>query len=217
MNKTFYLRFFKRPFDLIVSIFAFIFFIPLYAILAFIVKINLGSPIIFKQLRPGLNGNIFHLYKFRTMSDKKDKDGNLLRDEFRLTKFGKLLRSTSLDELPSLFNIIKGDMSLVGPRPLLVEYLNYYNEEQKKRHSVKPGLTGYSQIMGRNSLNWEEKFKFDVHYIKNITFLNDLLIIFRTIIIVLRREGINNSSSVTMEKFSGTKSLEVINEENLDI
>ena len=165
---------------------------------------KLGSPVIFKQKRPGKNEKIFTLYKFRTMTDAKDKEGNLLPDSERLTKFGKTLRSTSLDELPELFNILKGDMSIIGPRPLLVEYLPLYNEEQKHRHDVRPGLTGLAQISGRNSISWEEKFDDDIRYIKNITFINDVKIFFETIIKVFKREGISQENNATMEKFKGT-------------
>ncbi|WP_346698679.1 sugar transferase, partial [Thomasclavelia spiroformis] len=167
-------------------------------------KIKLGSPVLFKQERPGKNEKIFRMYKFRTMTDKKDENGNLLPDEIRLTKFGKLLRSTSLDELPELFNILKGDMSIVGPRPLLVKYLPLYNEYQKHRHDVRPGFTGWAQCNGRNALSWEEKFDLDVYYTKHVSFLLDLRIIFKTIKIVLFREGISSETSVTMEEFRGS-------------
>ena len=173
-------------------------------IVAILVKIKLGSPVLFKQERPGKNEKIFRMYKFRTMTDKKDENGNLLPDEIRLTKFGKLLRSTSLDELPELFNILKGDMSIVGPRPLLVKYLPLYNEYQKHRHDVRPGFTGWAQCNGRNALSWEEKFDLDVYYTKHVSFLLDLRIIFKTIKIVLFREGISSETSVTMEEFRGS-------------
>jgi lipopolysaccharide/colanic/teichoic acid biosynthesis glycosyltransferase len=202
---TLYFRFFKRPLDLIFSFFALILLLPVILVVALLVKIKLGSPVIFKQHRPGLNENIFHLYKFRTMTNKKDEDGNLLKDELRLTNFGKLLRSTSFDELPSLFNVIKGDMSLVGPRPLLVEYLKYYNEAQKNRHKVRPGLTGYAQVSGRNLLSWDKRFQLDLIYINKITFNNDFAIIIKTLIKVLKKEGINSNNSVTMENFKGTQ------------
>jgi lipopolysaccharide/colanic/teichoic acid biosynthesis glycosyltransferase len=174
-------------------------------IIAILVRIKLGHPIIFKQKRPGLNEKIFTLYKFRTMTDKKDNNGELLSDSERLTKFGKFLRSTSIDELPGLLNIIKGDMSIVGPRPLLVEYLDLYTDEQRRRHEVRPGLSGYAQVNGRNTLNWEDKFKLDVIYVNNVSFRHDIGIILKTVLKVLKREGINSSSSNTMEKFEGLK------------
>ena len=186
-----YAKYIKRILDLILSLMALIVLMPLMIIIRILVRINLGSPIIFKQKRPGKNEKVFTLYKFRTMTDKRDIDGNLLPDEYRLTKFGKFLRSTSLDELPELINIIKGDMAIVGPRPLLVEYLELYNEEQKHRHDVRPGLTGLAQISGRNSISWEEKFKDDLEYIKKITFLKDCKIILKTITKVFKREGIS--------------------------
>jgi len=173
-------------------------------ITALLVRSKLGSPIIFKQERPGLNGKIFTLYKFRTMTDKKDENGELLPDEERLTHFGKFLRSTSLDELPELVNMLKGDMSVVGPRPLLVKYLPLYNEHQARRHEVRPGFTGYAQVHGRNSITWEEKFDKDVYYVDHITLLGDWKIIFQTVKTVLKREGISSGSSETMEIFTGT-------------
>ena len=172
-----YRKYIKRVLDFTLSLIALIILSPIYLVLAILVRIKLGSPIIFKQERPGLNEKIFTLYKFRTMTDEKDENGKLLPDEVRLTKFGKFLRSTSLDELPELINIIKGDMSIVGPRPLLVEYLPLYNEKQRCRHNVRPGLTGYAQISGRNSISWEEKFNDDLMYIENITFTEDLKIV----------------------------------------
>ena len=174
------------------------------AVVALLVRIKLGSPIIFKQERPGLKEKVFTLYKFRTMTDEKDEEGNLLPDEVRLTRFGKLLRSTSLDELPGLFNILNGDMSIVGPRPLLVKYLPLYNEHQARRHEVRPGFTGYAQVHGRNSISWEEKFDLDVEYVDHITFGQDWTIIFQTVKTVLKREGISSDSSVTMEEFRGS-------------
>ena len=169
-----YAKYIKRTLDLILSLMALIVLMPLMIIIGILVRINLGSPIIFKQKRPGKNEKIFTLYKFRTMTDKRDIDGNLLPDEYRLTKFGKFLRSTSLDELPELINIIKGDMAIVGPRPLLVEYLPYHTEEEKHRHDVRPGLTGLAQVNGRNEISWEEKLKYDTEYIKEISFYSDL-------------------------------------------
>jgi len=200
-----YKKYFKRPMDFILSLCAIIVLSPLMLIIALLVRIKLGSPVIFKQKRPGLNEKIFTLYKFRTMTDEKDENGELLPDSVRLTKFGKFLRSTSLDELPELFNILKGDMSIVGPRPLLVEYLPLYNEHQKRRHEVRPGLSGLAQINGRNAITWEKKFDYDVEYVDNVSFIGDWKIILLTFIKVFKREGINSSESVTMERFKGTK------------
>ena len=199
-----YRKYIKRLLDFILSLFAIIILSPVLLIVALLVRIKLGSPVIFKQKRPGLNEKIFTLYKFRTMTDAKDEQGNLLPDEIRLTKFGKLLRSTSLDELPELFNILRGDMSIVGPRPLLVRYLPLYNEHQKHRHDVRPGFTGYAQCNGRNAISWEEKFDLDVYYTKNLTLFMDIKIIIKTIKVVLFREGISSETSVTMEEFRGS-------------
>lgn len=198
-----YQLFIKRLFDFILSLMAIIILSPVFIIVALLVRIKLGSPILFKQERPGLNEKIFKMYKFRTMTSEVDEKGNLLPDEVRLTSFGQLLRSTSLDELPELFNIFKGDMSIVGPRPLLVKYLPLYNDEQKHRHDVRPGLTGLAQVNGRNAISWEDKFKYDVEYTKNVTFMNDLKIIFETILKVIKRDGISSEKSVTMEEFKG--------------
>lgn len=200
-----YRNFLKRFLDILFSLLLLILLLPVFLILMILVKVKLGSPIFFKQDRPGKNGKAFKLYKFRTMTDEKDKDGNLLPDSERLTSFGKLLRSTSLDELPELFNILKGEMSFIGPRPLLVEYLELYNEEQKHRHDVRPGLTGLAQVEGRNLLSWEERFKLDVEYVNNLTFITDLKILFKTIKVVFKREGVSSTTSQTMEKFTGTK------------
>ena len=185
-----YAKYIKRILDFILSLIALIVLSPVLLVVAILVRIKLGSPIIFKQQRPGKDEKIFTLYKFRTMTDKRDIDGNLLPDEYRLTKFGKFLRSTSLDELPELINIIKGDMAIVGPRPLLVEYLPYYTEEEKHRHDVRPGLTGLAQVNGRNLLEWDERLKKDLEYINSISVKNDLFIIFRTIINVIKRKDI---------------------------
>lgn len=201
-----YRKYIKRLLDFILSLIAIIILSPILLIVAILVRIKLGSPVIFKQKRPGLHERIFTLYKFRTMTDQKDEQGNLLPDEIRLTKFGKLLRSTSLDELPELFNILKGDMSVVGPRPLLIRYLPLYNEHQKHRHDVRPGFTGWAQCNGRNAISWEEKFDLDVYYIRHVSFLLDLKVIFKTIKIVLFREGISSNTSVTMEEFRGNGS-----------
>jgi lipopolysaccharide/colanic/teichoic acid biosynthesis glycosyltransferase len=203
-KKGFYEKYLKRLFDFFLALIAFVILIPLLIIIAVLIRIKLGSPIIFKQKRPGLNEKIFTLYKFRTMTNKKDNQGVLLPDSERLTKFGNFLRSTSIDELPGLINIIKGDMSIIGPRPLLIEYLKLYNTEQRKRHEVRPGLSGYAQISGRNALEWEDKFKLDVVYVNNVTLKHDIGIILKTILKVIKREGISSSSSVTMEKFRGS-------------
>lgn len=200
-----YKHFFKRLIDFILSLIALIVLSPILLIVALLVRTKLGSPVIFKQERPGLNEKIFTLYKFRTMTDAKDEQGNLLPDEIRLTKFGKLLRSTSLDELPELFNILKGDMAIVGPRPLLVRYLPLYNEHQKHRHDVRPGFTGWAQCNGRNAISWEEKFDLDVYYAKHVSLLLDIKIILKTVKVVLFREGISSETSVTMEEFRGSK------------
>lgn len=199
-----YRRYIKRPIDFILSFFALILLSPVLLTVAILVKIYLGSPVIFKQERPGLNEKIFTLYKFRTMTDEKDEKGMLLPDSQRLTKFGKMLRATSLDELPELFNIIKGDMSIVGPRPLLIQYLPLYNNHQKRRHEVRPGLSGLAQVSGRNAIEWEEKFNLDVQYVENVNFIDDLRIIFLTIKKVLAREGISSETAATKEPFQGS-------------
>ena len=200
-----YERFIKRPMDCFLATLSLLFLSPVILILSLLVRVFLGSPVFFEQDRPGKDGKVFKLYKFRTMTDKRDEDGQLLADEKRLTTFGKVLRSSSLDELPELFNIIKGEMSLIGPRPLLVKYLPLYNEEQAKRHDVRPGLTGLAQSRGRNSLSWEEKFKLDVEYVNHITFLGDLKIIVDTIRSVLNSEGISADGDVTMPFFTGNE------------
>ncbi|MFE5389414.1 sugar transferase [Bacillus thuringiensis] len=198
-----YGRFIKRPMDFILSLTAIIMLSPVFLIVAFLVKTRLGSPVLFKQERPGLNGTIFKMYKFRTMTDEKNENGELLPDSVRLTKFGKFLRSTSLDELPGLFNIFKGDMSIIGPRPLLVQYLPLYNEHQKRRHEVRPGLSGLAQVNGRNAISWEEKFNYDIEYVDNMNFIMDWKIILLTIKKVFIREGINSQTAATMEPFKG--------------
>ncbi|MEK4099368.1 MULTISPECIES: sugar transferase [Bacillus] len=200
-----YRRFIKRSMDFILSLIAIIMLSPLFLIVAFLVKTKLGSPVLFKQERPGLNGTIFKMYKFRTMTDEKNENGELLPDSVRLTNFGKFLRSTSLDELPGLFNIFKGDMSIIGPRPLLVQYLPLYNEHQKRRHEVRPGLSGLAQVNGRNAISWEEKFNYDVEYVDNVSFTTDWKIILLTIKKVFIREGINSETAATMEYFEGSK------------
>lgn len=193
-----YRKYIKRLLDFLLSLIALIILSPLMLIISILVRVKLGKPIIFKQERPGKNEKIFTLYKFRTMTDERDDNGKLLSDEARLTKFGKLLRSTSMDELPELINIIKGDMSIVGPRPLLVEYLPYYTEKERHRHDVRPGLTGLAQINGRNNLSWEEKFKEDMEYVSKITFIKDVRIILKTVNKVFKREGIAQSENLTM-------------------
>ncbi len=198
-----YRRFVKRPMDFILSLIAIIFLSPMLVIVGVMVRAKLGKPVLFRQKRPGLNGKIFIMYKFRTMTDDRNEKGELLSDLVRLTKFGKILRSTSLDELPELFNILKGDMSIVGPRPLLVQYLKLYNEHQKRRHEVRPGLSGFAQINGRNTISWEDKFNLDVEYVDNISFIGDFKIIFFTIKKVFEREGINSDTAATMEPFQG--------------
>lgn len=198
-----YRRYIKRMLDFILSLMAIIILSPVLILVAILVRTKLGSPVIFKQKRPGKDEKIFTLYKFRTMTDERDEEGNLLPDDIRLTRFGKLLRSTSLDELPELFNILKGDMAIVGPRPLLVRYLPLYNEHQKHRHDVRPGFTGYAQVNGRNSITWEEKFNLDVEYTHKISFLLDLRIILKTIKVVVIREDISSDTSATMEEFRG--------------
>lgn len=200
-----YERFFKRALDIFCSLMALLVFWWLYVIVAILVRVKLGSPVLFTQERPGKDEKIFKLYKFRTMTDARDERGNLLPDDVRLTKFGKLLRSTSLDELPEVFNILKGDMSIIGPRPLLVKYLPLYNEEQKRRHEVRPGLSGYAQVNGRNSVSWEEKFRMDVEYVDHVTFVGDVKIILGTVLkAFVKREGINSETAATMEEFKGT-------------
>lgn len=204
-KKGFYEKYIKRPQDFCCALAAIIVLSPVMAITALLVRVKLGSPVLFKQERPGLNGEIFTLYKFRTMTDEKDHEGNPLPDEDRLTSFGKMLRSTSLDELPELINILKGDMSVVGPRPLLVKYLSLYNKHQARRHEVRPGFTGYAQVHGRNAISWEEKFDLDVEYVDHVTFFCDWKIIFQTVKTVLKREGISSETAATMEEFKGQK------------
>lgn len=197
-----YKYFFKRLLDFVLSLLAIIVLSPVLLITAILVRSKLGSPVIFKQERPGKNEKIFTLYKFRTMTDEKDEEGNLLPDEIRLTRFGKLLRSTSLDELPELFNILKGDMSIVGPRPLLVSYLPYYNEEEKHRHDVRPGLTGLAQVSGRNYIAWDDRFKKDVEYVNNQSFLLDVKVIINTIKIVLKKSDIATDTRTVESNFA---------------
>jgi len=193
----------KRVMDILLSIICLILFLPIMILIAILIYLNMGSPVIFRQLRPGFHGKPFYIYKFRTMKDLRDENGNLLPDEQRLTRFGAFLRSTSLDELPELINVLKGDMSLVGPRPLPTRYLPRYNEFQMRRHEVKPGITGWTQVKGRNSLSWEEKFKLDVWYVDHWSILLDLYIIVLTIWKVLKHEGISAEGHVTMPEFKG--------------
>ena len=205
VNKGIYRRLFKRPMDFILSLMAIIVLSPVLIIVGVLVRFKLGSPVLFKQKRPGLNEKIFTMYKFRTMTDEKDENGELLPDSVRLTKFGRMLRSTSLDEFPELFNILKGDMSIVGPRPLLIQYLELYNDHQKRRHEVRPGLSGHAQVNGRNAISWEDKFNLDVEYVDNVSFIGDWKIILLTIKKVFVKEGISSDTSVTMEPFRGSK------------
>ncbi|WP_311735971.1 sugar transferase [Peribacillus frigoritolerans] len=205
-----YRRFIKRAMDFILSLIAIVVLSPILLVVALLVRVKLGSPVLFKQKRPGLNEDVFLMYKFRTMTDERDEHGELLPDNVRLTRFGRLLRSTSLDELPELFNILRGDMSIVGPRPLLVQYLPIYNDHQKRRHEVRPGLSGLAQVNGRNAISWENKFDLDVEYVDNVSFIGDWKIIFLTIKKVFVREGINSEVAATMEPFKGTNQKERI-------
>ena len=200
-----YRNYIKRILDIIYSLGFILCFWWLYILVAILVRVKLGSPVIFKQQRPGLNGKVFMMYKFRSMTDARDRDGKLLSDDERLPKFGKLLRATSLDEIPEFFNILKGDMSLVGPRPLLVQYLERYNKRQARRHEVRPGITGWAQVNGRNAISWEQKFEYDVEYVEKCSFLLDIKIIFMTIKKIFIREGISQEGNVTMEEFRGSK------------
>ncbi|WP_207720381.1 sugar transferase [Eubacterium callanderi] len=200
-----YQKYVKRILDITLSGAAIIVLSPVMGVTAILVKKKLGSPVIFKQKRPGKDEKIFTMYKFRTMTDERDEKGELLPDSVRLTKFGKMLRSTSLDELPELFNIFKGDMSVVGPRPLLVQYLPLYNERQKRRHEVRPGLSGLAQINGRNAITWDEKFNYDVEYVEKVSFALDVRIVLKTMIKAFKREDINADTAVTMEVFRGSE------------
>lgn len=194
----------KRLFDIAITLASIIMLSPSLAVVALLVRVKLGSPVLFKQIRPGLQGKPFTLFKFRTMTDARDADGRLLSDAGRLTKFGRFLRATSIDELPELINVLKGDMSLVGPRPLLMQYLARYTHEQSRRHEVQPGITGWAQVNGRNAITWEEKFKLDVWYVDNLSLWLDVKIIFMTIWKIFKREGITQPGQVTMEEFRGT-------------
>lgn len=205
MYKGLYGKYFKRPMDIILSLIGLIILSPILLIVGMLIRIKLGSPIIFKQKRPGLNEEIFIMYKFRTMTDEKDKDGKLLSNNIRLTKFGRILRSMSIDELPELINVLKGDMSLIGPRPLLVEYLPRYNKYQARRHEVRPGITGLAQVNGRNAISWEDKFNYDVDYVENYNLIMDIKILMQTVFKVVKRENVNQSEKNTMIEFMGNK------------
>lgn len=205
-----YEKYFKRPLDFILSAWALIVLSPVLAVMAVLVKVKLGSPVFFQQKRPGKDEMVFTLFKYRSMTSERDKDGELLSDEERLTGFGKALRSTSMDELPELYNILKGDMSFVGPRPLLVEYLPRYSERQKHRHDVRPGLTGLAQVSGRNGISWEEKFEDDVKYVEHISFIGDWKIMVKTIVTVMKRDGISSTASATVEYFMGNEEKETM-------
>ncbi len=198
-----YKKYIKRFLDIVISLCAIIILSPIYMVLGILVRCKLGSPVLFHQDRPGKDGKIFHMYKFRSMTDERDENGELLSDEVRLTPFGKKLRATSLDELPELFCILKGDMSLVGPRPLLVRYLPLYSERQRHRHDVRPGLTGWAQVNGRNTLTWPQKFEYDVEYTEKVSFTMDIKILFMTVLNVLKREGISPEGAATMDFFKG--------------
>ena len=195
----------KNLFDKTLALFLIILFSPIYIVVSLLIFFKMGSPILFRQKRPGYKEEIFGIYKFRTMTNEKDVDGNLLPDDKRLVGIGKFIRSTSLDELPQLFNVLKGDMSFVGPRPLLEEYLPLYNQKQKRRHDVKPGITGWAQVNGRNAISWEQKFDYDVWYVDNQSFWLDIKILWLTFLKVVKRSDISSSTSSTMEKFTGSK------------
>ena len=211
-NLSFYQKYIKVPQDVFIAIIALIVLSPIILIVAILVRINLGAPVIYKQERAGKDGKPFFMYKFRSMSNAKDEKGNLLSDEERLGRFGKLLRSTSLDELPSLWNVICGKVSLVGPRALYVKYISRYSLEQARRLEVRPGITGLAQVNGRNAISWEKRFEYDVEYVDSITFIGDWKILFKTIVKVFKREGINSATSATMEEFMGSDTELVINE-----
>jgi lipopolysaccharide/colanic/teichoic acid biosynthesis glycosyltransferase len=194
----------KRLFDIVLALILIIVFLPFYIIVTILILTKMGSPVLFRQQRPGLNSDIFGIYKYRTMTNEKDANGELLPDEQRLLGLGKTIRSLSLDELPQIFNVLKGEMSFVGPRPLLIEYLDRYNDEQKRRHDVKPGITGWAQVNGRNAISWEQKFEYDVWYVDNQSFWLDIKILWLTFLKVVNRGDISSDSSATMEKFMGS-------------
>tara|TARA_S200000501_G_scaffold309532_1_gene299458 strand:+ start:405 stop:1010 length:606 start_codon:yes stop_codon:yes gene_type:complete len=198
-----YKSFLKRSIEFVITLFGVLILLPIYLLVIPFIYINLGSPIFFKQSRPGINGKVFNIYKFRTMTNIRDDNGILLPDKKRLTKFGKFLRSTSLDEIPSLWSVLRGDMSLVGPRPLLVEYLPLYSKKQARRHEIRPGITGWAQVNGRNALSWDKKFEMDVWYVDNQSFLLDIKILWLTIKKVIQRDGISHNNHVSMNKFKG--------------
>lgn len=200
-----YEKYVKRMLDIVLSLTFIILFWWVYVIISLVVRVKLGRPVLFRQPRPGKDGKVFDMIKYRTMTEQRDEKGELLPDGMRLTKFGKLLRATSLDELPEIFLILKGDLSIIGPRPLLVSYLPLYNEHQKRRHEVKPGLTGYAQVNGRNAISWEEKFDLDVWYVDHVSFVTDIKILFKTVQVVFKRSGICSGTSETMEAFVGSK------------
>ena len=206
-NVSFYEKYIKRVLDILCSLAAIILFCWLFAVVALLVRIKLGSPLIFKQPRPGKDEKVFMLHKFRSMTDETDDKGELLPDEMRLTRFGRFLRSTSLDELPELWDILIGNMSIIGPRPLLVKYLPLYNDEQRRRHEVRPGLTGWAQVHGRNLTSWEERFAYDTDYVDHLSFALDVKIVFMTVHCVFAREGISAEGSATMEAFTGTEAV----------
>jgi len=204
MDYTVYVNLIKPLIDRLGALILLILLSPLILLTAILIALTLGTPVIFAQKRPGLQGKVFTIYKFRSMSDERDSSGELLSDAARLKGVGKIVRSLSLDELPQLWNVLRGEMSFVGPRPLLVDYLELYNDEQKQRHNVKPGITGWAQVNGRNAINWEKKFRYDVEYTRKISFWFDLKIIFLTILKVFKKEGISQEGNVTMDKFNGT-------------
>lgn len=198
-----YKNFIKRLLDVLIALFAFICFMPVFMVIYILLYLKTEDGVFFKQKRPGLNRTVFTVYKFKTMNDKRDFQGNLLPDEQRLTSLGKFIRATSLDEIPQLLNVIKGDMSLVGPRPLLVKYLPLYNDFQNRRHEVKPGITGWAQVNGRNTISWDKKFEYDVWYVNNVSFLLDMKILCQTFLKVVKRTGINSQTNATMDTFTG--------------
>ena len=211
-QRSFYEKVIKRTLDIVIASIGIILLLPLYGIVALLVRLKLGSPVLFRQSRPGRNENVFKMLKFRTMTNERGSDGELLPDEARLTGFGKFLRASSLDELPELYNVLKGDISLIGPRPLLVKYLPRYSDNQRRRHLVRPGITGWAQVHGRNSVSWQQKFDYDLYYVDNISFRLDVKILLLTIVKVLKREGINSENAATMEEFMGDSAVSDNNE-----